>query len=455
MMTSALSPKSAPVPASRRSRMFKLGGLASRVAANVMVEGGKRLVKGERPRASDLLLTTANLTQVADKLAQMRGAAMKLGQLLSMDTGTLLPAELSALLARLQAQGMVMPKTQLLEVLERNWGSDWMEQFSYFSFDPVAAASIGQVHEARTRDGEHLAVKVQFPGVRDSIDSDIDNVLSLLRISGLIPKGLDIDPLVAEARAQLKAEADYQQEAEWMACFNRLLAAHPLAHNLTLPSSHDALSGRDILAMNYLPGEGLESYLKSHPDQAARLFSQMLALFFTELLEFRLMQTDPNPANFSVDPQTGTVVLYDFGAVREFSAEFVAGYKSAIDAAIRLDREGLHASLVNLGFFSQQVEPANLAVILDIFCLAAEPLRAEGGYAFGDSDLARRIQAQGMSISREPDAWHTPPADVLFLHRKMAGLYLLAAKYNATLDARSIYQQVCARVSERAGDQQG
>jgi len=433
------SSRAARVPKSRTSRLLKLGGLATRVAGNVVAEGSKRWVRGERPELGELLLTQQNLTQVADKLARMRGAAMKMGQLLSMDAGTLLPAELSAVLARLQAQGMIMPKTQLLDTLERSWGSEWMDRFSYFSFDPIAAASIGQVHKARLESGQELAIKVQFPGVAQSIDSDIDNVVSLLRFSGLIPRSLDLDDLIAEARRQLHLEADYLAEARHINQYAEVVKGFRLRDELVMPTCLESLTSEQILTMSFIEGESLDAWLAKRPDDAARILSLMLELFFTEMIKYQLMQTDPNPANYQVEPKTGRLVLLDFGAVRRFDPQFVRLYKQAIDMAIAESRVGLQSALEALGFFAKGSDVANKEVVLDIFMLAAEPLRANGVYDFGASDLARRIHERGMSVSGDPDAWHTPPADVLFLHRKMAGMYLLAAKYGAKLDVSRLY----------------
>jgi len=438
-MTTKSNFTAAAVPKSRTSRLLKLGGLAGRVAGNVVAEGSKRWVRGEAAPLSELVLTQKNLTHVADKLARMRGAAMKMGQLLSMDAGTLLPAELATVLARLQAQGMVMPKTQLLNALESNWGESWMEQFSYFSFEPVAAASIGQVHRARLESGEELAIKVQFPGVAQSIDSDIDNVVSLLRMSGLIPRGLDLDDLIAEARRQLHLEADYLAEAQHINQYNEVVQGFRSSASLLMPSCHEALTSTNILSMSFIEAEALDTWLKRKPEDAARILALMLELFFTEMLEYQLMQTDPNPANYQIDPQSGRLVLLDFGAVRRFDTGFTQRYKHAIDMAIARSREGLQDALEALGFFAKGADVANRDVVLDIFMLAAEPLRAEGEYDFGASDLAKRIQERGMSVSRDPNAWHTPPADVLFLHRKMGGMYLLAAKYGAKVNVSEIY----------------
>lgn len=191
-----------PVPGGRWSRLARLGSLATGVAGGMLAEGARQFAQGKRPSVSDLLLTPANARRVTHQLAQMRGAAMKVGQLLSMDAGDLLPPELGDILARLRADARPMPMSQLVSVLNASWGEGWDRHFRQFSFSPVAAVSIGQVHLAQTIDGRHLAIKVQYPGVRQSIDSDIDNVASLLRISGLLPRGLDIVKLKARVNVQ-------------------------------------------------------------------------------------------------------------------------------------------------------------------------------------------------------------------------------------------------------------
>jgi Predicted unusual protein kinase len=176
------------VPDGRLSRLARLRSLATGVAGGMLAEGARQLAAGKRPKVSELVLTPANARRVADQLAQLRGAAMKVGQLMSMDAGNLLPPELAEILARLREDARTMPMSQVVQVLETHWGKGWEQGFERFSFTPCAAASIGQVHRARTRDGQELAIKLQYPGVRRSIDSDVDNVATLLRVSGLLPR---------------------------------------------------------------------------------------------------------------------------------------------------------------------------------------------------------------------------------------------------------------------------
>ena len=242
---------SAAVPAGRLARLARLGSLATGVAGNMLAEGAKQLAQGNRPTVSELLLTPANARRVADQLAQLRGAAMKVGQLLSMDTGEVLPPELTDILARLRADAKPMPLSQLAKVLDENWGKGWQTRFQQFSFQPLAAASIGQVHSAHSKDGRHLALKIQYPRVRQSIDSDVDNVAALLRLSGLLPKSLDIAPLLTEAKQQLHQEADYQREANYLQRYRALLADSP---ELVLPEVHTDFTTSHVLAMSFVGG---------------------------------------------------------------------------------------------------------------------------------------------------------------------------------------------------------
>ncbi len=156
--------KPSAVPGGRWSRLARLGTLAGGVAGNMLAEGARQFAQGKRPQLHQLLLTPANARRVADQLAQLRGAAMKVGQLLSMDAGELLPPELADILSRLRADAIPMPMSQVVNALNANWGDGWDRHFEQFSFTPTAAASIGQVHFGRRKDGRNIAVKIQYPG---------------------------------------------------------------------------------------------------------------------------------------------------------------------------------------------------------------------------------------------------------------------------------------------------
>lgn len=425
----------AKVPKSRIARMTKLGSLASRIATGMLTEGVRQLAKGNRPKASDLLLTPANAIRVADQLAQLRGAAMKVGQLLSMDAGDLLPKELAELLSRLRADARAMPISQLNHVLETEWNPNWQTQFSQFSFYPVAAASIGQVHAASTHDGRHLALKIQYPGIKESIDSDVDNVATLLNISGLIPKEVDFKALLEEAKHQLHAEADYQLEARLLRTYKSLLADD----DYLLPEVFDDLTTSNILAMSYVEGEPIESLSNQSQFIRNRVMELAFKLLFREIFEFRLVQTDPNFANFLYNKSTHQLVLLDFGATRPYPDFISEGYRQLMSGAVTDNRKMMQDALCQIGFFSQPIEPQQQEAVIDLCVQACEPLKFNGEYDFGVTDLATRIRDAGTALSMEQGYWHTPPADAIFLHRKLGGLYLLAARLKARVNVSRIF----------------
>ncbi|RYG63168.1 AarF/ABC1/UbiB kinase family protein, partial [bacterium] len=332
------------------------------------------------------------------QLAHLRGAAMKMGQLLSMEAGDVLPPELSAIMARLRADAEPMPRHQIQSVLDREWGRGWQERFESFSFRPVAAASIGQVHRALTRDGRDLAVKIQYPGVRRSIDSDVDNVSSLLKIAGIVPRHLDIGPLLGEAKRQLREEADYEREAVCLERFAALLADDP---RFLLPAVHRDLTGPNVLAMSYLDSVGIETLEGAPQEERDRAAERLLDLALRELFVFQLMQTDPNLANYRYEPRTGRIVLLDFGATRAFPAAFADQCRSLAAAGLADDGPAVRAALTAMGLIDETVPQRHQDKVMAMFDMAKEPLLRSDVFDFGDTTILRRLREQGMEFAGE------------------------------------------------------
>lgn len=425
------------VPVNRLSRLGNLASLASRVAGGMLAEGARQLAQGNKPTKAGMLFTTNNVRRVADKLAHLRGAAMKVGQLLSMDAGDMLPAELSDILARLRANANPMPAKQLTQVLRNELGEDWLVHFSDFSFTPLAAASIGQVHQAYHDNGMRLAVKVQYPGIKASIDSDVDNVATLLRISGLLPAGVDYQSLLQQAKLQLKNEADYLLEASYLKRYRALLQ-HDTEY--LLPEPYTQCSTTNILCMSYVDGVAIESLQHDSPSVRNRVMQLLFVLLFRELFEFKLVQTDPNFANYLYNRESEQLVLLDFGACRDYPAKISNAYRNLFAATIADNQPEMDKALTDIGFFSQNILPAQKHAVLNIVQLACEPLKQQSCFNFADSDLASRLRDAGTALSMQQNYWHTPPADALFLHRKIAGLYLLAARLKASVNVRELLQ---------------
>lgn len=423
------------IPASRLSRAARMGGLTTSILGNMALEGTRRLANGERPQARDLLLTPANARRITEQLANMRGAAMKVGQLMSMEASDLLPPELADILGHLRNDAHFMPPKQLKSVLQSNWGPDFLQRFARFDVRPIAAASIGQVHRALTRDGRDLAIKVQYPGVRAAIDSDVKNVGALLRLSGLLPKGLNMAPLLEEARQQLHEEADYQREASYLDRFHALLADAP---DLAVPLRQTDLTTRDILAMTFLPGQPIESLEQGDQALRNRVMTRLITLMLREIFDFRVMQTDPNFANYRFDPETQRLILLDFGAARDIPGALSDRFRRLLQAALAQDRPAIRQAAIDIGYFAPDTPQRHQDQLMALFDLALTPLLSETTFDFGQTDLATRLRDGGMALGEDRTFWHIPPMDVLYIQRKIAGVYLLATRLRARIAIRPL-----------------
>lgn len=432
-----MSAKERSLPTHRISRFSKFASLATRVAGNVIAEGTKQIAKGNKPKAKDLVLTPQNIARLTDQLAHLRGAAMKLGQMLSMDAGDVLEPELADILSRLRSNADPMPAKQLNGVMESSLGTSWKAEFLSFNFKPIASASIGQVHQAYSDAGDNLAVKVQYPGIRKSIDSDVNNVGTLLKVVGLIPEPVDYKGLLEEAKKQLHDEADYTREAQFAIRYHDALKEHP---HFVVPKIHTESCSDSVLAMEFIDGVPIEHI--EHYDQSTRDFvmHSLLELLFRELFEFKMVQTDPNFANYLYIESTRQIGLLDFGATREYSERFSDGYRQAFASVMNNDEQGLNDALEQIGFFSQTILPDQRQAILDLVKMACEPMLVDEPYDFKASGLAQKLREAGTILSMEQEYWHTPPADALFLHRKIGGMYLLAARIGAKVNIRQLVQ---------------
>ncbi|WP_415886624.1 ABC1 kinase family protein [Neptuniibacter sp. QD37_6] len=424
-----------PIPSSRASRLLKLGRLAGGIAGEMISEGASQLLAGKTVKAIDLLLTPENARQLTDKLSEMRGAAMKVGQLLSMEAGDYLPPELTDVLATLRESAYTMPQGQVADVLENAWGNGWEDEFERFSFTPLAAASIGQVHEAKTKQGQHLAIKIQYPGVRDSIESDVNNVSTLFKLLRLVPKGYDLSPLLGEAKRQLHQEADYTAEAASIAEYSRCLGSDP---NFELPTVDSSRSSAEVLSMSFVPGVPIESLAGESSQLRNRIATRMLSLMLKEVFEWQLVQTDANFANYRYQADKGCIGLLDFGATRRYPTEFTELLRQLMKAARDDDLTAIETYALALGYLRADEEPSYRQGLCEMIRMVAEPLRQEGWFDFGCSDLSKRVANQAISLRVRQRYMHLPPTDVLFLHRKFAGTYLLCARLRAQVDIASL-----------------
>jgi predicted unusual protein kinase regulating ubiquinone biosynthesis (AarF/ABC1/UbiB family) len=438
-MASNPSRKRSSVPTSRVGRLLRFGMLSGELALSSAMATAKQLSSGKRPDIASTLLTPGNADLLARRLASLRGPAMKVGQMLSLQGEDIIPAEFRNALGMLRSQGYAMPDTQLRRVLGREYGKGWEKKFEHFDMEPVAAASIGQVHRVRKRGGRELALKIQYPGVAKSVDSDVDNLSSLLRRLEFLPVSLDVDAIAAEAKRQLHLETDYEGEARNLEKYGRHVAVMP---DVLVPRVDRALTTRRILAMDWIDGDPLDSLASEAVPHATRnaVARTLQELMFRELFEFRFMQTDPNIANYLYVPATGQLALLDLGAVGEYRAEFVEHYRRVCRAVLAGDRRGIRDAAFAIGYASPDDPEEMTHAAIDIIELVCEPLSHRGLYDFGASGLIGRARDLGLKVAFA-QGLRSPPPETIFLHRKLLGNFLVCSKLKARVNVHALIER--------------
>ena len=429
----------APVPQGRTSRFLHFSRAVGELAVGAAVHAMSQVARGRAVPLAQALLTPGNARRLAGRLSAMRGAVMKVGQLMSMDGKGVLPPAFAELLGELRDRAHTMPTPQLMAVLEREYGPHWAERFQDFGQQPIASASIGQVHKVVARDGRVLALKIQHPGVADSIDSDMDNLALLLRMPGLVPQWLDPAPLLKRVRTQLHRETDYGAEAKSLSAYRLALGDDPV---LSVPAVHADLCTPHILATDFAPGEPLDRLMQAGQPQAQRdaVATALCRLAVREVYVMRWVQTDPNFGNYLYDAHTGRIALLDFGATERVSLIRVSHLRKLTLALHSEDTDALLQAALTAGLMTMEDPVAQRTATLEMMLLAGEPLRCVGPYDFGASDLFGRVFRSGRQQARGEGFSRAPPPDMLFLQRKFVGTFLQCTRLQARVDLGAVFE---------------
>ena len=418
------------IPSAGVARLARYGALGAGLLSDTLQARAKTLADGGSTDWSDLAFSPGVAKRFTDELARLRGAALKAGQLISMDAGGVLPAEFAQTASRLRAGADPMPARQLRRVLDERWGPDWLRRFKRFEVRPVAAASIGQVHKAETKDGRTLAIKVLYPGVRQSIDSDLDALGALIGVSGLVPRGMDLKPLLSEAKRQLHRETDYTLEARNLTAYAEAVRGDD---RFVTPFIAEDWCADGVLAMTWLEGRSIETAADQHLSKRERVFDALTDLTLAELFDLGLMQTDSNFANFLYAGPDAPIGLIDFGAVQAVPTEISSRYRSVLAAALEGERSDLTDALRGLGVIGEGTADNHASAVTAMAERSMAALRAGEPFDFTDTALITETQSAGEAL-RKSGFNHAPPPELIFIQRKLGGLYLLGARLGLSRD---------------------
>ncbi|TXG63178.1 hypothetical protein EZV62_010172 [Acer yangbiense] len=438
-------PRERKVPSTPISRLLGFAGLGAGLAWGTIQESTKRIVYGtpnsqDKQSALSPFLSDKNAERLAHALCRMRGAALKIGQMLSIQDESLVPAPILAALDIVRQGADVMPKWQLDQVLDSELGPGWQSKLTSFDYDPLAAASIGQVHRAVTKDGMQVAMKIQYPGVADSIESDIQNVKILLDYTNLIPKGLYLDSAMKVAKEELSRECDYVLESANQKRFRKMLSS---ANGFYVPIVVDNLSCKRVLTTELVSGIPIDKVAQLNQETRNYVGKKLLELTLRELFVFRFMQaseTDPNWSNFLYDESTKTINLIDFGAARDYPKIFVDNYLRMVFACANGDRDQVIEMSRRLGFLTGMENEIMLEAHVQAGFVVGLPFSKPGGYDFRASNITQSVSNLGATMLRH--RLTPPPDEVYSLHRKLSGAFLACMKLGSVVPCREILLEV-------------
>ena len=365
-----------------------------------------------------------------ETLKQLRGAAMKFGQLISIDDQLIFTPELSKIIQQLRSSGYSMPPRQVKKLLDKNWGQGWLKNFDNFEVAPFASASIGQVHKATLKNGSKVAIKIQFPNIRATIKSDLKSLRFLVNKSGFLPPDFNLEHYFKLCEDQLITETDYRLEAKNICKYKEFCRA---TEYLQVPQVIEKFSTDEILTMSFEEGKELSSDNMLRISEKNKLAEKLIELLLDEVFIFQFVQTDPNLANFLVKPDGDKIVLLDFGSCSKVSDETKELYAALLDVGLTLDREKIKNFLLNFEFLPAETDAELNNLINELIDTVIDELKTDGNFDFSNSKIFDIIKAENLKKFEKMIPKKLLNGDFVFIQRKILGFLLFFKSLNASV----------------------
>ena len=404
----------------RTKRVLKAGGVATSVGSSYLLEAIRKPFRSAAVHEKALLDThVRNAMRIVEGSKELKGAFMKLVQMLSL-RDDILPAEALDVLSIVQSQVPPMNYDEIRQQLVDELGGDPEELFASFDTEAFAAASLGQVHRAHLKSGEPVVVKVQYPGVDETVDQDLRNIKALLntftRIGrDVMQQEIDHAEVIEELEERLSEELDYENEARNNRRFAKLFRDDD---EVEVPRTYPKLSSRRVLTMELMEGYPFSDILKPGVDQGLKdwVAEKYFRILWRQVFELGVLHTDPHPGNYLVTFHPHLAIL-DFGSIRIFPASIRKAYYGLAVGMLDGDSDSVHDYLLRLGFIGEDDDPAPMIRMLELFC---EPILQDREYDPRDYDsMEKTMEIAQIGIENR---LFRAPGHRVFLGRALIGL---------------------------------
>lgn len=404
-------------------RFMKLAGMSASIAGNF----AKNRIKGalgtlseeERLREREQLFAQVG-EQIANTLGEMKGAVMKVGQIAS-QFKDVFPKEIADALAKLQKESPPMPFGVIERQIREQLGKDPAEIFAFIDTKPFAAASIGQVHRARTHAGEEVVVKVQYPGVDQCVESDLKHLRFALKMAGVlkVDKAM-LDAVFDEIRRSLVDELDYEKEAQNVREFAVFHAGDP---KIVVPRVFEEYTSTRVLTLAYEPGDDIRQVQPPRYSQEVinELGHRLVEAIGAQIYGLNAVHCDPHPGNFAFRPD-GTLVIYDYGCVKKIKPEIVAALRKSTRAAIAQDYDALEDALISLGVRNTEHLARMPADFYAPWVTIVHQAFSETPFDFGKATLHEDVMRLARRSLKYWEAFRPSP-DTMLVDRAIGGHY--------------------------------